>query len=107
MRLHPLQQRPLKDRRGARIHVVTGKGGVGKSSVAAGLASSLEKSGQGPVLLLEVQGSGHSLNLLDVEIIQFANPHVPGHTNLWAARILPKESFKQYFTVLLGMGGES
>ena len=97
----------LKDRRVAEIHFVTGKGGVGKSSVAAALASHLEKSGQGPVLLIEVQGSGHSLELLRVDQIQFNNTHVPGHTNLWAARILPKESFKQYFGVLLGLGGQS
>lgn len=90
-----------------KVHFITGKGGVGKSSIAAALASHLEKSGQGPVLLLEVQGSGHSLELLGVSPISFENTHVPQHTNLWGARILPKDSFKQYFGVLLGLNNES
>ncbi|HXT87813.1 MAG TPA: ArsA-related P-loop ATPase, partial [Trebonia sp.] len=38
-----------------RLHVVTGKGGTGKTTVAAALALALASNGK-PVLLMEVEG---------------------------------------------------
>src|SRR3954452_3906040 len=43
------------DWQGVRLHVVTGKGGTGKTTVAAGLAVALADRGQ-RVLLVEVEG---------------------------------------------------
>ena len=40
----------------ARLHVVTGKGGTGKTTVAAALALALAAGGRAHVLLVEVEG---------------------------------------------------
>lgn len=48
---------------GARLHIVTGKGGTGKTTVAAALASALAADG-GRVLLLEVEGRQGVASLL-------------------------------------------
>ena len=42
---------------GVRLHVVSGKGGTGKTTVSAALALAL--AGRGRVLLAEVEGGGH------------------------------------------------
>ena len=49
----------------ARLHVVTGKGGVGKTSVAAALALALADSGR-KVLLVEVEGRQALAQLFDM-----------------------------------------
>lgn len=91
--------------RRTQLHFITGKGGVGKSTVAASLARKLSDEKRGPVLLLEVQGSGRSLQLLGVENFnQFETQAVTDLNHVWAARILPRPSFKQYFSLLLAMG---
>ena len=46
---------PLRDRWPARLHVVTGKGGTGKTTVAAALAIALATDGR-RTLLVEVEG---------------------------------------------------
>lgn len=50
---------------GVRLHVVTGKGGTGKTTVAAALALALASSGK-PVLLIEVEGRQGIAQLFDV-----------------------------------------
>lgn len=88
----------------AELHIVTGKGGVGKSTVAAALCQRLALQGEGPILLIDVQGNGRSLQLLGLDTKAFANTAVPEATNVWGSRILPRESFKQYFHHLLSLG---
>lgn len=91
----------------AQLHFITGKGGVGKSTLAAARALNLALKGEGPVLLLEVQGSGHSLELLGAGAKDFENRSLPGAPDTWGARILPRDSFKQYFSLLLALGNEN
>jgi len=90
----------------AQIHFVTGKGGTGKSTFAATLATQLSQAGEGPVLLLEIQGSGRSLEMLGATDKGFENRPLPRLANTWGARIFPRESFKQYFRILLALGDQ-
>jgi len=53
------------DWEGVRLHVVTGKGGTGKTTVAAALALALASNGR-PVLLMEVEGRQGIAQLFDV-----------------------------------------
>lgn len=57
--------RPAQSWPGARLHVVTGKGGTGKTTVAAALAVALAAHGQ-RVLLAEVEGRQGISQTLDV-----------------------------------------
>jgi len=91
----------------ARLHFISGKGGVGKSTFAAALAYHLSEAGEGPVLLIEMQGSGRALKLLGLEKLPYENTSLPRTKNTWGARILPRETFKQYFGVLLALGDEN
>jgi len=87
------------------VHIVTGKGGVGKSTFSASLARALSEKGEGPVLLIEVQGSGRSLELLGLEDhFRYEAQAVPEMNNVWACRILPRPAFRQYFSLLLALG---
>ena len=52
------------DWEGVRLHVVTGKGGTGKTTVAGALALALASSG-GRVLLMEVEGRQGIAQLFD------------------------------------------
>ena len=91
----------------ALLHFITGKGGVGKSSVAAALVKKLSADDQGPILLLEVQGSGRSLQLCGLNGPKpFENTPLPGVAGAYGARLLPKETFRQYFSLLLTLGND-
>lgn len=86
------------------LHIVTGKGGVGKSTFAATLTRALAEAGKGPLLLIEIQGSGRSLEILGLEDhFSYESQAVPEMNNVWACRILPKPAFRQYFDLLLAM----
>lgn len=87
------------------MHFVTGKGGVGKSTYAASLAKQLaEKSPSETVLLIDIQGSGYSLELVGIEKPNQTPSKSQETHNLWGCRILPFETFKEYFSVLLALG---
>jgi anion-transporting ArsA/GET3 family ATPase len=91
--------------RKTQLHIVTGKGGVGKSTFAASLCQALAANSEGPILLIEVQGSGRSLGLLGLEDhFRYEAQAVPELNNVWASRILPRPAFREYFNLLLAMG---
>ena len=56
---------------GVRLHVVTGKGGTGKTTVAAALALALAGSGR-KVLLIEVEGRQGIARLFDSPPLPYA-----------------------------------
>ncbi len=60
---------------GVRLHVVTGKGGTGKTTVAAALALALASSGK-PVLLMEVEGRQGIAQLFDVPPLPYQERRV-------------------------------
>lgn len=88
------------------MHFITGKGGTGKSTCAAALAQSLSRKEEGPVLLLEVQGSGRAFDILGTPINSFQNKSLYHQKDIWGARIFPRETFKQYFSLLLAIGNQ-
>ncbi|MBS1983875.1 MAG: P-loop NTPase [Bdellovibrionales bacterium] len=91
----------------AQLHFISGKGGVGKSTFAAALAMQLAQRREGPVLLLEVQGSGRSLQLCGLQGPKpYENTVLPDLPAAWGARLLPKETFRQYFSLLLSLGDQ-
>ena len=63
-----------------RLHIVTGKGGTGKSTVAAALALALASTGRN-VLLCEVEGRQGIARMFDVEplpVRRAPDRHRPG-----------------------------
>ncbi len=60
---------------GVRLHVVTGKGGTGKTTVAAALALALASNGK-PVLLVEVEGRQGVAQLFDVPPLPYEERRV-------------------------------
>ena len=58
-----------------RLHVVTGKGGTGKSTVAAALALSLATHGKN-VLLCEVEGRQGIARMFDVDPLPYAERRI-------------------------------
>jgi anion-transporting ArsA/GET3 family ATPase len=73
------------DWEGVRLHVVTGKGGTGKTTVAAALALALATAG-GKVLLMEVEGRQGIAQIFDVPPLPYGErkvavaPGTPGRT---------------------------
>ncbi|MBE7324034.1 P-loop NTPase [Nocardioides sp. Y6] len=59
----------------ARLHVVTGKGGTGKSTVAASLALALASTGR-TVLLCEVEGRQGIARMFDVDPLPYAETRI-------------------------------
>jgi len=60
---------------GARLHVVTGKGGTGKTTVAATLAMALAEGGR-RTLLVEVEGRQALAQLFDVAALPYEERHL-------------------------------
>src|SRR6202047_4612157 len=60
---------------GVRLHVVTGKGGTGKTTVSAALALALARAGR-RVLLIEVEGRQGIARLFDCPPLPYAERKV-------------------------------
>jgi anion-transporting ArsA/GET3 family ATPase len=90
----------------ARLHFVTGKGGTGKSTVAAALALTLASGGR-KVLLIEVEGRQGIAQLFDVpplpyKEVKIATAEHGGHVNALAIDI--EAAFLEYLDMFYNLG---
>jgi anion-transporting ArsA/GET3 family ATPase len=93
------------------LHVVTGKGGTGKSTVAAALALSLASSGKN-VLLCEVEGRQGIAQLFDVPPLPYEErkiaaglPSAEGKAgNVYALHIDAESAFLEYLAMYYKLG---
>jgi anion-transporting ArsA/GET3 family ATPase len=90
----------------AQVHFVSGKGGVGKSTLAAAYTLNLYKKSKGPILFLDIQGKGYGFNLLGESTLSYKNFPVQKYPGIFLSRLTPMESFKEYFHILLTLGKE-
>jgi cellulose biosynthesis protein BcsQ len=98
---------------GVRLHVVTGKGGTGKTTVAAALALALAGSGR-KVLLIEVEGRQGIARLFDSSPLPYAERKIaigqggngdssrPGG-DVYALAIDPEGALLDYLAMFYGM----
>src|ERR1700751_460827 len=90
----------------ARLHYVTGKGGTGKSTIAAALALTLAAGGR-KVLLVEVEGRQGIAQLFDVpplpyEELKIATAERVGQVNALAIDI--EAAFLEYLEMFYNLG---
>jgi anion-transporting ArsA/GET3 family ATPase len=95
----------------ARLHVVTGKGGTGKTTVAAALALALA-AGARRTLLAEVEGRQGIAQLFGTEPLPYAErqiARVPGGGEVRALAVDPEEALLEYLDMFykLGMAGRA
>ena len=82
-----------------RVLFVTGKGGVGKSTVAAALAAAGSRGGQ-RTCLVEVEGRQTMSRLFDTPPWDFDERQF--RPNLWGMSVDPHESFAEYMEMFYG-----
>jgi len=98
--------KPRVDLRGVRLHVVTGKGGTGKTTVAAALALSLAAEGR-QVLLTEVEGRQGLSQLFDTPPLSYGEHKVAVARNggdVLALAVDPEEALLEYLEMYYRLG---
>jgi anion-transporting ArsA/GET3 family ATPase len=98
----------MSDFPGVQLHIVTGKGGTGKSTVAASLALALASRGK-TVLLCEVEGRQGMAQLFDVPPLPYeerllARATEHGHGDVYALAIDPEEALLEYLAMYYRLG---
>ncbi len=103
---------PSRDFPQVRLHVVTGKGGTGKSTVAAALALGLASTGQ-DVLLCEVEGRQGIARMFDIDPLPYAErriatglPAADGRRGgvVHALHIDPESALLEYLSMYYKLG---
>jgi anion-transporting ArsA/GET3 family ATPase len=90
----------------ARLHVVTGKGGTGKTSVAAALALGLAEGGR-RTLLVEVEGRQGIAQLFETEPLPYQELRIASVTGGGEVRALavdPEEALLEYLEMFYRLG---
>ena len=80
------------------LHVVSGKGGTGKTTVAAALALALARDGR-RVMLMEVEGRQGLAQIFDTAPLPYAETRLasaPGGGELWGLAVDPEEALLEY-----------
>src|SRR5512139_656696 len=91
---------------GCRLHIVTGKGGTGKTTVAAALALALAAEG-GRVLLVEVEGRQGIAQLFDTPPLPYTERTIaiaPGGGEVFALAIDPEQALLEYLDMFYKLG---
>jgi anion-transporting ArsA/GET3 family ATPase len=94
------------DWEGVRLHVVTGKGGTGKTTVAAALAIALSGEGR-RTLLVEVEGRQGIAQLFDAPPLPYGERTVavgPGGGDVVALAVDPEEALLEYLDMFYKLG---
>ncbi len=94
------------DWEGVRLHVVTGKGGTGKTTVAAALALALASGGR-KVLLAEVEGRQGLAQLFDVPPLPYAERKLavaPGGGDVFGLAIDAHQAMHEYLEMYYHLG---
>jgi anion-transporting ArsA/GET3 family ATPase len=94
------------DWEGVRLHVVTGKGGTGKTTVAAALALALAGDGR-RALLVEVEGRQSIAQLFDSPPLPYEERKVavgPGGGDTYALAVDPEEALLEYLDMFYRLG---
>jgi anion-transporting ArsA/GET3 family ATPase len=90
----------------ARLHVVTGKGGTGKTTVAAALALGLAADGR-RTLLVEVEGRQGIAQLFGLEPLPYKELRIaklPGGGEVRALAVDPEEALLEYLDMFYHLG---
>ena len=94
-----------------RLHVVTGKGGTGKTTVAGALALALAAGGKRPgdrrVLLVEVEGRQGLAQLFDAEPVAYEERLVavtPDGGEVWAQSLDAEQALLEYLDMFYKLG---
>nr|WP_229798122.1 ArsA-related P-loop ATPase [Couchioplanes caeruleus] len=91
----------------ARLHVVTGKGGTGKTTVAAALALGLAAGGH-RTLLVEVEGRQGIAQLFGTEPLPYAERRIAtppdAHGEVRALAVDPEEALLEYLDMFYKLG---
>jgi anion-transporting ArsA/GET3 family ATPase len=90
----------------ARLHVVTGKGGTGKTTVAAAMALSLAERGQ-RILLVEVEGRQGLAQLFDVPPLPYVETRIaqgPGGGEVFALAVDAEAALLEYLDMYYHLG---
>ena len=89
----------------ARLHVVTGKGGTGKTTVAAALALALATGGR-RALLVEVEGRQGIAQLFDTPPLPYAERRIavaPRGGEVWALAVDAEEALLEYLELFYNL----
>jgi len=94
-----------------RLHVVTGKGGTGKTTVAGALALALAAGGKRPgdrrILLVEVEGRQGLAQLFDAAPVPYEERRVavtPDGGEVWALAIDAEQALLEYLDMFYKLG---